>query len=61
MRKTKNGVVWITKTKAENFAIHSDFRYIAKNTGIAKIEIFSMHSTFRCIEKISYDSEISLS
>ena len=55
MRKTKNEVVWIKKTKAENFAMHSDFAIIAKNTGIAKIEIFAMHSTFR------YHSEISLS
>ena len=55
MRKTKNEVVWIKKkTKVENFA-HNDFPIIAKNTGIAKIEIFAMHSTFR------YDSEISLS
>ena len=29
MRKTKNEVVWIKKTKAENFA-HSDFAMIAK-------------------------------
>ena len=33
-------------------------RYIAKNTGIAKIEIFAMHSIFRYIAKIRYDSEI---
>ena len=67
MRKTKNGVVWITKTKAENFSMHNDFRYIAKIRyhseilGIAKIQIFAMHSDFLYIAKIRYDSEISLS
>ena len=35
--------------------------YIAKNTGIEKIEILAMHSNFRYIAKIRYDSEISLS
>ena len=25
--KNQNGVIWITKTEAENFAMHSDFRY----------------------------------
>ena len=37
------------------------FAIIAKNTGIAKIEIFAMHSNFRYIAKIRYDREISLS
>ena len=54
MRKTKNGVVWIIETKAENFAMHNEFRYHSENSGIAKIPIFAMHSTFR------YDSENSL-
>ena len=54
MRKTKNEVVWIKKQKKKisNTVI---FTIIAKNTGIAKIEIFSMYSTFR------YDSENWLS
>ena len=53
MRKTKNGVVWITKHEQTIFAMHSDFRYHSENLAIAKIEIFSMHSNFR------YDSENS--
>ena len=48
IRKIKSGVFWITKTKAQNFAMHNDFPVIAK------IEIFAMHSNFR------YDSEFSL-
>ena len=53
------------KTKMESFKHKNRSRQfslctvilaiIAKNTGIAKIEIFAMHNTFR------YDSEISLS
>ena len=35
MRKTKNEVVLIKKTKAENFAMHSDFRYDSEMSSIA--------------------------
>ena len=30
--KNQNGVVWITKTEAENFAMHSDFRSDSGNS-----------------------------
>ena len=43
MRKTKNGVVWITKT---NFAMHSNFRYIAKIRYDSKDSEFSNVAKF---------------
>ena len=30
--KNQNEVIWITKTEAENFAMHSDFCYDRKNS-----------------------------
>ena len=30
--KNQNRVVWITKIEAENFAMHSDFRYDSENS-----------------------------
>ena len=51
---TQNGVVWI-KNIGVAISLSSEFHYIAKISGIAKIQIFAMHSNFR------YDSEISLS
>ena len=47
---TQNGVVWI-KNIGVAISLCSEFRYIAKILGIAKIQIFAMHSNFR------YDSE----
>ena len=53
-RKTK--MEWFKhKNRSRQFLLsEGKFAIIAKNTGIAKIEIFAMHSTFR------YDREISL-
>ena len=43
---TQNGVVWI-KNRGVAISLCSEFRYIAKLSGIAKIQIFAMHSNFR--------------
>ena len=57
---TQNGVVWI-KNRGVAISLCSEFRYIAKISGIAKIQIFAMHGNFLYIEKFRYDSEILLS
>ena len=65
---TQNEVVWNQNTGGRISLCTVIFAIIAKNTGIAKIEIFAMHSTFRyhseilfaIIAKIRYDSENSL-
>ena len=51
---TQNEVVWIKIKGGQILLCIVIFSIIAKNIGIAKIEIFAMHSTFR------YHSEISL-
>ena len=53
---TQNGVVWI-KNRGVAIPLCSEFRYIAKISGIEKIQIFAMHSNFCYIAKFRYHSE----
>ena len=49
MVNNQNVVVWNQKHqkhRAPIFAMNSDFRYIAKFQGIAKLENFAMNSNF---------------
>ena len=60
---TQNGVVWIKKQRGSNFAVHSEFCYIAKfhyhsvNCRHSENLNFAMHSNFRFILKFGYHSE----
>ena len=53
MRKTKKRSRLEKKKKKQKISHIVIFAIIAKNTGIAKIEIFAMHSSFRYDRKNS--------